>query len=109
MFGWFRRERAAASLGNLSPNVGSGEGGSNVLPRILSVTDGGGGELLVPEDLAVKGAKATLRLDTPVIGGDLTVTLGARDGTAGAMTVNVQVKEPKGYAYSRPGDPCVFR
>lgn len=76
------------------------EKGSSLLPTIESVLDGDGAEVLVPTELKVKKGTATLKMRTPVVGGDLRVTFGARDGTLGTMSWRVKIKSPKGYGFS---------
>ena len=81
---------------------------SNALPAILAVLDEDGRNLLVPEDLAVKDATQTLKIADAACGGTLRIIVGTRDGTAGEIQVTTRVKEPRGYDYSRPEDPCMY-
>jgi len=83
--------------------------GSPALPTILSVRNEAGDELLEPAELKLKKNSAVLNMKAPVAGGDLTIRIGARDGTGGEIVWSAKIREPKGYVYSRPGETAGFQ
>jgi len=78
---------------------------SAALPTVLSVK-ADGKELMGSAVLKLKKRSASLKLTAPAAGGDLTFTIGGRDGATGEVSWKVGLKEPKGYPFALPGVPA---
>ncbi len=83
--------------------------GSAAIPTITSVRDESGAELLLATELKEKKRSTTLKVKTPLDGGDLRVTLDLRDGSAGSVDWKASLKLPTGYVFDLAdlpaGDP----
>jgi len=79
--------------------------GSDAAPEIVSVTDASGTELLDPAEVKVRGRSVKLKLDGPLPGGTIRVTVRAREGVAADLLHKVRLKQPKGYGWSEPERP----
>lgn len=79
---------------------------SAALPRIVSLLDGGGADLLPGGTVKEKGKTATFRSTVPLGGGDYRLLTAARDGTAGDVVVSVRLKLPKTYDFALPDLPA---
>ena len=78
---------------------------SDALPVVESVMQGGV-ELLVPGELKVKGAATSLKMKTPLAGGEVVIRLHARDGSASDVAWTATAKPPKIYGFTLPDVPA---
>ncbi|MHC4924595.1 MAG: putative Ig domain-containing protein [Planctomycetota bacterium] len=75
---------------------------SLAVPTILSVRDDDGNDLMPSGDFSESKKGAVFKMKSNAPAGDLTITLGLRDGSSGDITWKAKVKQPKGYDFTIP-------